>query len=194
MDCANTGKLILRLRKEKHLTQRQLANLMNISDKTVSKWERGMGCPDVSLLPELSNILGVNLENLLLGDLDTNDVVGGNMKNIVFYICPSCGNVVTGISETTVSCCGKKLDPLVAKKASEDEKLSVEIIEQDYFISSDHPMSKDHYISFVALLTGDTIMLRKQYPEWNLQTRIPKFGRGKLVWYCTKHGLFYQLI
>ena len=68
----------------------------------------------------------------------------------------------------------------------------MEIIENDYFISSDHEMSKDHYISFVAFLTGDTVLLRKQYPEWNLQTRLPVFAHGRLLWYCTRHGLFYQ--
>lgn len=55
-------------------------------------------------------------------------------------------------------------------------------------------MVRDHYISFVALLTSDSIFLRKQYPEWNLQVRIPSFAHGLLLWYCTKHGLFYQKI
>ena len=80
MDCAKIGKLICSLRKEQQLTQQQLADRMNISDKTVSKWERGLGCPDVSLLPELSGILGVNLEEFLSGELNANDLVGGNMK------------------------------------------------------------------------------------------------------------------
>ena len=67
-----------------------------------------------------------------------------------------------------------------------------EKIENDYFVSSSHEMTKEHYISFVAMVTGDAVMMRKQYPEWNLQVRIPAFGRGRLVWYCTQHGLFYQ--
>ena len=78
------------------------------------------------------------------------------------------------------------------QKANEDEKLSVDIIENDFFITSEHQMTREHYIAFVALLTGDSIMLRKQYPEWGLQVRIPVFAHGKLLWYCTKHGLFYQ--
>lgn len=53
-------------------------------------------------------------------------------------------------------------------------------------------MTREHYISFVALISDDTIMLRKQYPEWDLQVRIPVFAHGRLVWYCTRHGLFYQ--
>ncbi len=194
MDCERIGRLIYTLRKEKKLTQRQLAERMNISDKAVSKWERGLGCPDVSLLPEISNFFGISLDSLLSGDLDENDLAGGNMKKLKFYVCPSCGNLLTGTTEAAISCCGKKLQALTPHKASDTEKLTVENIENDYFISAEHEMKKSHYITFVALLTGDSIMLRKQYPEWDLQVRIPRFGRGMLMWYCTEHGLFYQLI
>jgi len=194
MDCEKIGRLILSLRKEKGLTQRQLAESLNVSDKAVSKWERGIGCPDVSLLPEIAKIFGVDLESILSGTLSENAVEGGNMKKLKFYICPSCGNLLTGTAEASISCCGKKLAPLVAKKAGEGEKLSVEHIENDYFISSDHAMTKEHYITFVALVTGDSVMIRKQYPEWDLQTRIPRFGHGMLYWQCVDHGLFYQLV
>ncbi|MDY3711900.1 MAG: hypothetical protein SO044_05755 [Agathobaculum sp.] len=54
-------------------------------------------------------------------------------------------------------------------------------------------MTKAHHIAFVALLTGDTLLLRRLYPEWDMQTRLPAFARhGMLLWYCTQHGLFYQ--
>ena len=56
MDNAKIGALIRRLRKEKKMTQLQLALKLHISDKTVSKWERGLGCPDVSLIGQLSGI------------------------------------------------------------------------------------------------------------------------------------------
>ena len=65
MDCNKVGNLIMTLRKEKGMTQKALADKMNLSDRTISKWERGIGCPDVSLLHELSDILGVNIENIL---------------------------------------------------------------------------------------------------------------------------------
>lgn len=194
MDCEKTGRLIRGLRRERGLTQLQLAERLNISDKAVSKWERGRGCPDVSLLSELSGILGVELEGLLSGELEPNDPVGGNMKKLKFYVCPDCGNVITASAEAAVSCCGKKLTVLEEKKAQEDEKLSVELIENDYFISSSHEMTKEHHITFVAFLTGDTLLLRRLYPEWDMQTRIPVIGHGKLIWFCTKHGLHYQLI
>lgn len=194
MDTNQIGNLIYTLRKEKNLTQLQLAERMNISDKTISKWERGLGCPDISLLPELTKILEINIEELLSGKLDMNDITGGNMKNTKFYICPQCGNIITSTECAAISCCGKKLSASEPIKAKDTEKLNVEIIENDYFITTQHEMTKEHYISFVALLTGDSLILKKQYPEWNLQSRFPTLTHGKLIWYCTKHGLFYQLI
>lgn len=194
MDATKIGELICALRKEKGLTQLQLAERLNVSDKAVSKWERGLGCPDVSLLARLSQVFAVDLEKLLAGELAPNSQAAGNLKNLRFYVCPTCGNLVTALVDTPVSCCGKKLTALTPQKAGPEDKLSVEIIENDYFISSDHEMTKDHNISFVAFLTGDTVLLRKQYPEWNLQTRLPVFAHGRLLWYCTRHGLFYQNI
>ena len=194
MDTEKIGKLIYGLRKERNMTQLQLAEILHISDKTVSKWERGQGCPDISLLVDLSCVLGVDMEKLLSGRLEANEERGGNMKKLNFYVCPECGNVITAMTEAGISCCGKKLQPLEAVKAPDEERLLVENIENDYYISSDHPMLKEHYISFVALLTGDTLTLKKQYPEWDLQVRIPGRTHGKLIWYCTEHGLFYQLV
>jgi len=82
VDCGKIGKLILRLRKEKNMTQKMLADAMNLSDRTISKWERGVGCPDISLLSELSDIFGVNLEKILAGDLYPNDKEVGNLKKV----------------------------------------------------------------------------------------------------------------
>ena len=192
MDQTKTGGLIRALRTQKGLTQKELAEAVGVGDKAVSKWERGLGCPDVSLLPELSRVLGVWLEALLSGQIDANDQERGNMKKLNFYVCPDCGNLITAATEAGVSCCGRTLPPLEPQKP--EEPLSVEKIDDSWFISSPHPMTKDHYGSFAALLTGDTLFLRRLYPEWDLQTRIPAFGHGILLWYCTKHGLFRQII
>ena len=194
MDSKKIGQLIYNIRIEKGWTQKQLADEVCISDKTVSKWERGAGCPDISLLSRLCELLGIELEALISGKIIKNEETGGNMKNTQFYICPQCGNIITGVSNAQVSCCGKKLQSLNANKACDEEKLSVEVIDNEYFISSDHQMTKDHYITFVALLTGDSIVLKKQYPEWDLQVRIPQLAHGRLIWHCSNHGLFYQLI
>ena len=194
MDIAKTGLLIRDLRTKMGMTQKSLADLMNISDKTVSKWERGMGLPDVSLLVELSQIFGVNVDILLTGNMNVSDEKGVNMKNAKYYVCPECCNLVFATGDAEISCCGRKLTALEMKKAEPDEKLSVEIIENDWYITTSHPMTKEHYISFVAFATGEKIEMIKTYPEWDMNVRIQKRGHGKLVWYCTNHGLFYQLI
>ena len=194
MDCVKVGKLILQLRREKGLTQKQVADQLNISNKAISKWERGMGCPDLSLLPELSDIFRVDLDQLLTGELDAREALGGNMKKTAFYICPDCGNVVAAMADAAVSCCGKRLEASQPQKAEGEDRLTVETVENDLFITSGHPMSKDHYITFAALLTGDSLILRRQYPEWGLQVRLPAIGHGRLLWCCSRHGLFYQLV
>ncbi|MCI1821740.1 MAG: helix-turn-helix domain-containing protein [Megasphaera sp.] len=194
MQNTKVGNIIRTLRQACSMTQKQLADRMNISDKTVSKWERGLGCPDISLIPELSDILGVDTQKLLIGDITPNDFVGGNMKNTTYYVCPICHNISLCTGKAEISCCGKKLTAQVMKKAVLNEKLSVQVIEDDWNITSLHPMTKMHYISFVAFVTGGSIYLIKQYPEWDLNVRIHKRGHGMLIWYCTEHGLFYQLV
>ncbi|WP_203335012.1 helix-turn-helix domain-containing protein [Planococcus beigongshangi] len=194
MDNMKTGELIFRLRKEKGLTQKQLADMLKLSDRTVSKWERGHGCPDVSLLPRLAEVLGVQIENLLDGDLPLSSFIGGNMKKSTYFVCPTCHNLALATGEITLSCCGRKLEPLEAKKAADEEKLSVEEMDGQWFISSEHPMTKEHYVSFIALATGDQVQLIKQFPEWSLQTRLPKRKHATLFWYDTKTGLHYQYV
>ncbi|MFT4146842.1 MAG: helix-turn-helix domain-containing protein [Mobilitalea sp.] len=188
------GTIIRTLRLEQRLTQKQLADKMNVSNKTISKWERGLGLPDISLIPELSDRLGVDIYNLLTGDVTANASVGGNMKNTQFFVCPTCHNISLCTGSAEVSCCGKKLTAQALKKAEESGKLSVQDMKTDWFITSDHPMTKENYISFVAFVTGDRLQIIKQYPEWNLNVHIPKSGHGMLIWYDTKDGLFYQLL
>ena len=194
MDITKTGLLIRELRTKMGMTQKSLADLMNISDKTVSKWERGLGLPDVSLLVELSQIFGINVDILLTGKMNVSDEKGVNMKNAKYYVCPECRNLVFATGDAEISCCGRKLNALEMKKAAAEEKLNVEIVENDWFITTSHPMTKEHYISFVAFATGEKIEMIKTYPEWDMNVRIQKRGHGKLIWYCNNHGLFYQLI
>lgn len=191
MNQIKTGELIRKLRTEKNLTQLQLAEKLGVSDKAISKWERGLGCPDVSLLGDLSQVLGVELEKLLSGELGVRPALGGNMKKLLFYVCPNCGNIMTSMTDTAVCCCGKKLLPLEAKKAPADECPQIELVENEYYITTKHPMERGHYLSFMAFLTDDTLLLKKLYPQWEVQIRFPRFSRGKLFWYCTAHGLFY---
>lgn len=189
MDCLKVGNLILKLRKERNFTQKQVAQMLNLSDKTISKWERGLGCPDVSILPELSHLFGVNVEKILQGDLSPNTTDGGNMKKVKFYVCPDCGNIVTATGNGEFTCCGRKLDPLIAQKASEQHMPNIEIIEDDYYITFDHPMTKEHYLAFVAFVKSDRMVFIRLYPEQNAAVRFPRMMYGELYFYCSQHGL-----
>lgn len=192
MDCSKVGKLIFQLRQEKGYTQKQLADAMHISDKTISKWERGLGCPDVSLLHELSEILGVHIEKILSGNLEANETNGGNMKRLKFYTCPTCGNILTAMGEAEISCCGRKLTPLVPQPADDAHRLTVETVEDDFYITFSHEMHKEHYLTFLAYVTWDQVLLVKLYPEQGGEVRIPKLHRGKIYFGCSQHGLWVQ--
>ena len=86
MDQIKTGKIIRSIRLKKKLTQLELAEMIGVSDKAVSKWERGCGAPDISLLPLLSEALQIDTEALLRGDTEENDMNNGNMKKMKFYL------------------------------------------------------------------------------------------------------------
>ena len=194
MDCTKTGERIRLLRLEKNLTQKQLADLLYLSDKTISKWERGLGCPDVSLLADLSALLGVTIEEMLEGRSSPHEITGGNMKQTKYYFCPACGNLTLCTGEAAVSCCGRKLEAHQPQKADEAHRLTAQQVEDEWYITTDHPMTKDHYLSCLIFATGNKLELIKQYPEWDLSARIARRGHGMLLWYCVQHGLFYQLL
>lgn len=194
MDQEKIGALLRSLRLQKGMTQNSLAEKMGLSGKTVSKWECGQGCPDVSVLPQLAAILGVSLEDLLSGQLPAADRNGGNMKNLKFYICPLCGNIMTASGSPSISCCGRVLEPAVHQKPDEAHTLNIEELEGEWFLSSPHPMTKAHSLMFAALVTAERVTLVRQWPEWDFQMRLPKRGHGILYWYCTEHGLFRKLL
>ncbi len=192
MDQIKTGELIKRFRTDLGLTQKELAERISVSDKAVSKWETGNGCPDVSLLSVLAEVFGTDIQVLLTGEIDKNESEVGNMKKMKFFVCKECGNIITATSEAAVTCCGNKLTALEPRKAEDNERLKVEDIGGELFVSSEHQMTKDHYISFVAYQSDSSFMMFKQYPEWNVQFTMPLFRSGRLVWYCTQCGLLYQ--
>lgn len=188
-----TGTLIAALRHEHGLTQRQLAERLHISDKTVSKWERGLGCPDISLISALAQALETDPEVLLAGSRTEQTHLRGNLQRTRFYLCPHCGNLITSMGEIAASCCGKRLQALHPAPADEAHSLQIERNDGELFITTEHPMQKEHYFSFLALQMGNQLLLCPQFPEWELQVRLPApTRRGRLYWHCTQHGLFYR--
>ena len=194
MDQEKVGGIIKTLRKDKGMAQLELALCLNVTDRAVSKWERGLGCPDISLLTRLSEIFSVDIGSIIDGDMDENEKRSGNMKKTKFYVCPICGNIITASENTNVSCCGRKLEGLEEKK-NLDEEMKIERVDgTELYISSSHPMTKDDYISFFSYVTSDSLLLKKLYPEWGVDIRFPWLGHGKIMWYSEKEGLKYKLI
>ena len=189
-----TGAVIRRLREERNLTQAQLAEKIGVSDKAVSKWETGKGLPDISLMGPLAQALGVSLMELMNGESIVNRNIACNMLRSRIYVCPICGNIVHCAGETLVSCCGLTLPPLEAEELDEEHEIRIEAVEDEQYITVAHPMTKEHYISFLAHVTSDRFQLVKLYPEGNAETRMQLRGRGILYLYCNRHGLMKKKI
>ena len=185
-----TGSTIKQLREGRGLTQAELAEKIGISSKTVSKWETGKGLPDISLLQPLAQTLGISVIELMNGERITNRNVSANLLRGKFYVCPICGNAIHSTGSALVSCCGITLPPLEAEEDDEEHGITIENVEDEHFITVHHPLTKEHFISFLAFVTCDRVQLVKFYPEGNAETRMQLRGMGQLYYYCNRHGLF----
>ena len=189
-----TGATIKALRENRKLTQAELAEIVGVSSKTVSKWETAKGLPDISLLQPLAQALGISVIELMNGKHITNQNISANMLRCKFYVCPICGNAIHSIGDTLVSCCGITLPAAEAEEADDDHRITIEKVEDEQFITIHHPMTKQHFISFLAFITSDRLQMVKFYPEGNAETRLQLRGRGYLYYYCNRHGLFKQKV
>lgn len=189
-----TGNMIKQSREAKKITQAELAHTLGVSDKAVSKWETGRGYPDITLIEPLAKALGISTIELLSGESVTNRNRSFNMKKTKVYVCPICGNVIFAAGEAVISCCGVSLPPLEAETPGEHcpYPLRVEKVEDEYFVSIDHPMEKNHYITFMAAVTGDRIELKKLYPEGPAEARFKIRQTEFIYYYCNKHGLYVK--
>ncbi|MBR3340449.1 MAG: helix-turn-helix domain-containing protein [Clostridiales bacterium] len=190
MDKYVTGAVIRRLRENKKMTQEELAEKVFVSSKAVSKWETGQGFPDVSLIESLAKALDISVIELLSGEDIRNCNRSSNMTKGKFYVCPVCGNVINTTGEAVVSCCGITLPPLDPETPDEEHGIKVEIVEDEYYVTVGHPMTKDHYISFLAAVSDQGIQLTKLYPEGNAEARFRISCVRKMYAYCNRHGLF----
>ena len=190
MDRYVTGAVIRRLRENKKMTQEELAEKVFVSSKAVSKWETGQGFPDVSLIEPLAKALDISVIELLSGEDIRNCNRSSNMTKGKFYVCPVCGNVINTTGEAVVSCCGITLPPLEPEAPDEEHGITVEIIEDEYYVTVCHPMTKEHYISFLAAVSDQGIQLTKLYPEGNAEARFRISCVRKMYAYCNRHGLF----
>ena len=190
MDRYVTGDVIRRLREKKNMTQEELARELFVSSKAVSKWETGKGYPDISLLEPLAKALGISVIELMSGNDIRNANRSANMMRGKWYVCPVCGNVIRASGEAVISCCGITLPPLEAEEPDTEHEIGAVIAEDEYFVSLSHPMTKEHFISFLAAVSDMGVQLVKLYPEGNAEARF-KISRVKQLFaYCNRHGLF----
>ncbi len=175
MNAEKTGNLIRSLRIKKGLTQKELAQMICVTDKAVCKWEKGRGCPNITLISQLSKVLEVDIQSILQGYLDKNKKIGENMNHLKFYKCPTCGNLVTSIKSVELSCCGNKLSPVSAQTRREPEYQPViQEFDGQYSIKFNHPMTKSDYISQVIVVRYDQIMTVNLYAESEAIITIPQ--------------------
>lgn len=186
-----TGAMIRELREKQKLTQAELAEKLFVSDKTVSKWESGKGYPDITLLEPIAKVFGVSVAELLSGRAVSNVNVCANMLRSKFYVCPVCGNVIHSMGEAAISCHGVMLTPAQAESADERHMVSIEYVEDEYYVRIEHPMTKQHYISFMAALSPDKLQMIKLYPEGNAEGRFKVNGVKRIYFYCNRDGLFW---
>ena len=194
MDHYVTGAVIRSLREKMGMTQAELAGKLCVSDKAVSKWENGRGFPDVSLLEPLGQALHISVAELLCGQAVVNGNRAANMLKSRFYVCPVCGNVIFARGEAMISCCGIQLPALDAEEADAAHGISAERVEDEIFVSVDHPMDKDHYLSFIAYVTPDRCETAALYPEGAAEARFFRRGSGRVYVYCNRHGLFMRKV
>ena len=185
-----TGSIIKQLREKNHLTQAELAEKLNVSDKTVSKWETAKGYPDISLLEPIASVFGVSVMELLSGNAISNLNVSANMLRSKFYVCPVCSNIVYSTGEIAISCHGIQLLPEAVEEADEKHQIQIERIEDEYYVRIAHEMTKKHYISFVAALSCNELQMVKLYPEGAPEARVKMRGISKIFYYCNQDGLF----
>ena len=186
-----TGAVIRQLREKQNLTQAELAEKLNISDKTVSKWETAKGYPDISLLEPIAKVFGVSVAELLSGNAVSNVNVSANMLRSKFYVCPVCGNIIHSMGEAVIHCHGVQLMPCQPEETDEHHMIFLERVEDEYYIRIDHDMTKQHYISFVAALSSDRMQMIRLYPEGNAEARVQIRGVKKILFYCNQDGLFF---
>lgn len=189
MDHYITGTVIRRLREQRGLTQAELAQQIGVSSKAVSKWETAKGLPDITLIEPLAHALGVSVTELISGNPVVNKNISANILRSKFYVCPVCGNIIRSVGDALISCCGVTLPPLEAEEPDDEHPITAQKVEDEIFVSVNHPMTKTHFISFMAYLTSDRVQFVKLYPEGNAETRFNPRGGGYLYFYCNKHGL-----
>ena len=190
MDPYITGTIIRELLEKRRMTQAQLAEVLSVSDKAVSRWETGRGYPDITLLEPIAGAFGVSVAELMSGVAVSNQNRASDLLRSKFYVCPICGNVLHSVGEAAIHCHGVMLTPCEAEPAEGSHCAVIGVVEDEYHVQIEHPMAKGHYISFIAALSQNGVQLVKLYPEQAAEARFKMGGVRRIVFFCNRDGLF----
>ncbi|MCQ2505004.1 MAG: helix-turn-helix domain-containing protein [Saccharofermentans sp.] len=182
--------IIRTLREKNKMTQADLACKLGVSDKTISKWETGRGLPDISLVEDLASALGISVGELFAGEKIINTNISSSMLRTNLYVCPICGNQIVSVGKASISCCGITLPSEEFEEQDEEHMINIEKVEDELYVTINHPMTKEHYISSVIYRTYDRVEIHKLYPESNAECRFLPRGRGDILAVCNRHGAF----
>ena len=185
-----TGAMIRKLREDKNLTQEELAKMLHVSGKAVSKWETGQGLPDISMLEPIAKALEISVIELFSGENVVNRNRSSNLLRSVCYVCPVCGNGILALGHAVVSCCGITLPPVSLEDEDEEHAISVSYDDGELLAALSHPMEKDHYITCLLAVSDNGCQFIKLYPEGEAMAR---FRPERVKWiyaYCNRHGMF----
>lgn len=112
------------------------------------------------------------------------------MADVNFYVCPVCGNILYGTGKVQLNCHGHNLEALVAKSPEGTMVYSVETVKDEYYVTVNHEMSKQNYISFMASVSADRVQIVRLYPEGMAEARFKKDQTRFIYFYSEKDGLF----
>ncbi len=167
MDNQKIGDLIKQIRKEKNLTQKGLADILMVTDKAVSKWERGVGYPEITLIPELANALGITVSELLNGSImeaektmleskkDATDKSNEVIRHSDSFAKPSSENGVfgenkLGFSDPDIGEASQSFIRSVADADTKSKDIVFDIIEYSEELKK-HKITKVKSIIFIAI-------------------------------------------
>ena len=112
-----------------------------------------------------------------------------NLLRSAFYICPLCGTSIHATKGSSVTCCDEHLAPLQMQEPEGEHEIMVERIDGRRYVHLDHPMTKDHSIRWIALLTDDRLEMQQLYPEQDANASFTMHGHGLILTFCDVHGL-----
>lgn len=156
------------------IIERNVPYLMQATDYTAEEAVSFMG----ALLPTLKHWRGIENRN-----------VSANCRKGMFYVCPSCGNVVWSTGRAAVNCCGNMLDPLVPSKRGSALDATLTVEDGCHRVHVRHPMTKQDHLLFIAAVGDDLVRIRRLYPEQEARAEFPLQGPCTIYVYGRDCGL-----